>query len=141
MPDTGHDRLYHIKLESVDSDIALTVHFAGGPITVAWRENSATRIQTFAADPFFRRPDRYITSGTVLLNTTEPGARVTTACILFTNATNSPKRYRIELSSPRRVDPASSPVQEQPHLAYLLAKSEEVPAEGSDHFVVVIEHD
>jgi hypothetical protein len=58
-----------IERKGEDKNLLLTLSFNGGPITVLVDEPSKARqIYTFSADPFFRRNNHYIATGSLSLH-------------------------------------------------------------------------
>lgn len=59
------DILYAFKLPGTENEVVLTAHFNGGPILIYTDDNGVQKTHTFAADPFFRRPDHNIAVGSL----------------------------------------------------------------------------
>jgi hypothetical protein len=61
-------QVVEITRQGTDNKLVLTLSFNGGPITVLVDEPSKSRqVYTFSADPFFRRNNHYIASGSLSL--------------------------------------------------------------------------
>ena len=97
---TGNDCLSHISLATEDTNLVLTVFFVGGPVTGFVSLGSEPKPSIFP-DPFFRRQDNYVTSGTVytLVSWASRRAFETSQCFLPMQA---PQPRRIALNSRRR---------------------------------------
>lgn len=136
---TGSDYLSHISLAAEDTDLVLTVFFAGGPITGFVSLGSDGKPLSFSADPFFRRQDNYVCSGAVYVPSSEVAERRRAITVLFTNSSAAAAAYRIELSSPRKLNFTEAPPgADSP--ARLFAKAGTVPPKESTQYVLVIEH-
>lgn len=65
--------VFTVKVESREEALVLTAYFNGGPITVLVDEGTGEgseklkppKVYTFNADPFFRRTNHYIASGSL----------------------------------------------------------------------------
>ncbi len=138
----GQDTLSHVSLAVEDTDLILTVFFTGGPITGLVSLGSDQHPLAFAADPFFRRQENYITSGSVFISTggaADPNERRRAISILFTNASAVAATYRLELSSPRKLN-FSEAAAGSDSPARLIAKAGTVPPRDSAQFVIIVEH-
>lgn len=136
---TGSDYLSHINLAAEDTHLVLTVYFLGGPISGIVSIGSEPRPFSFAADPFYRRQDNYVVSGSIFIPSIAGDERLRALSVLFTNASNSACTHRIELSSPRQLNFVEAPTgADSP--ARLFVKSGNIPARESVQYVLVVEH-
>jgi hypothetical protein len=135
----GQDTLSHIQLAAEDTDLILTVFFGGGPITGLISLGSEQRLLSLSADPFYRRQDNYLVSGSAFIRTEAGDERRRVITVLFTNASATAAPYRIELSSPRKLNFGEA-LPGDNVAARLFARSGNVPLKESIQFVFVVEH-
>jgi hypothetical protein len=110
------DLIEPVKVQD-GAEFVLTVFFNGGPINVTVLEKdipsggeapeSPTRVFNFTADPFFRKPDHYIATGSVVVRFPPAVVRPkrVTIAVLFTNMFSpsdrpGPAHFRLQLTSP-----------------------------------------
>lgn len=135
----GSDHLCHISLASEDTHLILTVYFSGGPISGFVSLGSEQKPFSFAADPFFRRQDNYIASGSIYIPSVSVDERIRAISVVFTNASAIAAAHRIELSSPRKLNFAEA----GPGVAAaarLFSKAGNVPRSESVQYVFVVQH-
>lgn len=135
---SGQDYLSHIQLNTADSIVILTVYFTGGPITGFVTLDSEQKPFSFAADPFFRKQDNYVTSGSVFIPISFGPVNPRGLSVLFTNASGVPAQHRIELSSPKRLDHSeAAPGSDVP--ARLFTDSGTIPPKESVQYSIVLD--
>jgi hypothetical protein len=89
------------------------LHFTGGPISVVVRiGEQEPRSYSFAADPYFRKPDNYVASGSLALLPSLEVSKPVLVIAQFTNAAQANATYRLDLALPMRTDESQQhPVQ------------------------------
>jgi hypothetical protein len=118
MPDpfANDDIVKSVPVGPTDGTFVLTLYFNGGPVPVTVKQFDPTsalfpddppKIATFIADPFFRKPNYYVTTGSLQFRFFPggPTPKVVLVSVLFTNMfapgiMPGPAHFRIQLTSP-----------------------------------------
>jgi len=127
-----------------DLDFALSLYFNGGPITVTVKQvdlatpvfpEDAAKVTTFSADPFFRKPNYYIATGSMIFPFDQGAAikKSVVICALFSNmfapgVLPGNAHFRLQLSSPYNSAAPPWPVD----------VSGDIPAGASQNVIVAI---
>jgi hypothetical protein len=136
----NHTNIFRVALKDVDTEVCVTALFVGGLVDIQWTDAGQTRSQQFYPDPFFRKPENYVSSGLLVLRVGEGADRRRVIAVAFANASAANAPYILEITSPRKLALDQSVKEGTASDARLVSEKGTVKPKESAQFVVVIEH-
>jgi hypothetical protein len=135
-----HTNIFRISLKDADTEVCLTTLFAGGLIDIQWTDAGQTRSQQFFPDPFFRKTDNYVSSGSIVFRVGEGTDRRRVITVAFANASAAAAPYTVEITSPRTLSLGQSVKEGVASAARLISEKGTVAPKDSAQFVIALEH-